>query len=768
MSTKTLLICLAAAATVVLSCSTPSSRAIPPDASIEKTVESVLRNMTLEDKVGQMCQIDFSQFMNYKDFSVDYDKLESVIKEYRIGSILNCPWGCAQSPETYSKIISFIQEVSMRELGIPCLYGLDQNHGASYTAGATLFPQEIGLAATFNRSLATQMGEVCAYETRASMVPWTFNPTMDLTVNQSWPRVWESFGEDVYVNAEMGKALLRGYQGDDPNHLDTLHIAACVKHFMGYGATFSGQDRTPSSINQIDMKGRYFEPFKACLNDGALSLMVNSASNCGFPFHSNGEYLEGWVKNDLGWDGMIITDFNDLNNLYTREFVAESKKDAIRLGINAGIDMVMEPGDVHFCDCLKELVEEGAVKMSRIDDAVRRILRLKARLGLFEHPTWDTASYDKFASKEFSDKALAAALESEVLLKNDGILPLKEGSKILLTGPNSNSGRTLNGGWSYTWQGTGEGRYVEGYNTIYEAFCSKFGADKVVWKEGVKYDEGENWRKDSDCGISSAVAAARSCDVVVCCIGENSYCETPGNINDLNISSNQAKLVRELSSTGKPVVLILNEGRPRIIHDLVPLCSAIVDVLLPGNYGGDALALLLSGEQNFSGRLPYTYPAYPNALAHYDFRRAEQVAPQGGVYNYDASVEVEWYFGEGLSYTEFEYSNFTLDKMEFDPEDVLNFSVDVTNKGSRDGKEAVLLYSSDLVASASPEIRRLREFDKIALSAGETRRVNFAIPASRLAFVGYDGNWVIEKGEFRFAIAGEALTARCTKTKVLL
>lgn len=760
MNTKTLSLCLGLCV-VAVACKTQPC-AIPSDPKVEEKVEQVLGNMTLEDKVGQMCQIDFSKFMDYSTFSIDYDKMDQWIEQYRLGSILNTPWGFSQTPEVYSEIINHIQQTSMRVLGIPCLYGLDQNHGASYTAGATLFPQEIGLGASFNRSLATTMGQIAAYETRASMVAWTFNPTMDLTVNQSWPRVWESFGEDVLVNGEMGKALSRGYQGDDPNHLDTLHVASCIKHFMAYGATFSGQDRTPSSVLEKDMKGRYFEPFRKCLEDGALSLMVNSASNAGIPFHANGEYLTKWVKEDLGWDGMIITDFNDLNNLYTREFVAVDKKDAIRIGINSGIDMVMEPGEPEFCTLLKELVEEGKVSMDRIDDAVRRILRLKVRLGLFDHPTWDTASYDKFASPEFAQKAYEAALESEILLKNDGILPLKEGSRILLCGPNANSMRTLNGGWSYIWQGAPDGPLNEKYNTIYEAMSNRF-RDRVVYKQGVKY-EGDDWRNDVDCGISEAVAASRSCDVVVCCVGENSYCETPGNIVDLNLSDNQKKLVKALSSSGKPIVLILNEGRPRIIHDLVPLCSAIVDVLLPGNYGGDALASLLSGDENFSARLPYTYPAYPNALANYDFRRSSQLAAQGGVYNYDANVQVEWYFGHGLSYTEFEYSNFSIDKTDFGPEDTLNFSVDVTNVGSREGKEAVLLYSSDLIASITPEVRRLRAFDKISLMSGETKTLNFSIPAKDLAFVDSDMAWTLEEGEFRFSVGEESLSAHCTKT----
>lgn len=756
---------LAALLPFAISCGTSSTPAIERNSAIEKQVESVMSRLSLEDMIGQMIQLDISVFMNGEE--VDYQKLEQFIKEYRIGSVLNVPAGRAQTPQKHSELISFIQEVSMREIGVPCLYGLDQNHGASYTAGATIFPQEIGLAASFNRENAVKMGNICAYETRASMVPWTFNPTMDLTVNQSWPRVWESFGEDVFVNAEMGKALGRGYQGDDPNHIDSLHIASCIKHFMAYGACVSGQDRTPSSVNEIDMKGRYFEPFRECLLDGALSLMVNSSNNCGIPFHADGHYLTQWVKEDLGWDGMIITDFRDVDNLWQREYIAEDKKDAIRLAINAGIDMVMEPYDPGFGALLKELVEEGAVPRSRVEDACRRILRLKARLGLFEKPVWDSASYELFACEQFSATALEAAVESEILLKNNGILPLKEGSRILVTGPNSNSMRTLNGGWSYTWQGSGDPYFHEQYNTIYEALVNRFGKSNVMFEEAISYSDNRNeWQAETCTGISKAVAKARQCDVIVCCVGENSYCETPGNITDLNLSANQKMLVRELAATGKPLVLVLNEGRPRIISDIEALASAIVDVLLPGNYGGDALALLLSGDRNFSARLPYTYPSHTNALANYDFRRSQQLPGQGGVYNYDANVDVQWFFGEGLSYTSFEYSDLKLDKQSFGPDDELNFTVTVRNTGDREGSEAVLLFSSDLVASISPEVRRLRQFDKITLAPGESREVRLSIPASRLAFVGADLKWRVEKGGFRFSVGTESLTAECTATKV--
>lgn len=772
---KKLLVSLAAASLLFASCADRHvnvSPAIPKDPAIEKQINSILKKMTLDDKVGQMCQIDFSVFMN-RDGSVNYEKLDEAIKVYRIGSLLNTPRGYAETPQGYSEIISYVQKTALEAGVVPVIYGLDQNHGASYTAGATLFPQEIALAATFNRAHATAMGEVAAYETRASMVPWTFNPTMDLASNQAWSRIWESFGEDVYVNAEMGKALNRGYQGSDPNHIGLFNMASCIKHYMAYGAAVSSQDRTPSSVTPWDMRGRYFEPFKECIRDGALSIMVNSTSNNGWPFHANAELLTEWAKNQMNWDGMIVTDFNDINNLYTREFIAKDKKDAIRIAINAGIDMAMEPYSTDFCTLLKELVEEGAVPMSRIDDAVLRVLRLKARVGLLDNPTWDTAAYTEFASEEFAAKSLATALESEILLKNEGVLPIKTGKKILVTGPNANSMRTLNGGWSYSWQGNlaDEPRFTEQYNTIYEALRDRFGAANVTFRQGVEYTNDRSmgdasWQSDAKVDFAQTIAAARNSDVIIACVGENSYCETPGNITDLNLSENQKELVRALAATGKPLVLILNEGRPRIIRDIEPMADAIVDILLPGNYGADALAKLLSGDENFSGKLPYTYPSYPNALANYDFRRAQQLAAQGGVYNYDANVKVQWYFGTGLSYTTFEYSNLTIDKTSFTADDVLTFTVDVKNTGNVAGKESVLLFSSDLVASVSPEVRRLREFTKVDLQPGETKTVTFQVPASRLAFVGYDTKWTLEEGDFRFAVGNQSVMAACTKTKV--
>ncbi|MCR4583156.1 MAG: glycoside hydrolase family 3 C-terminal domain-containing protein, partial [Prevotella sp.] len=650
--------------------------------------------------------------------------------------------------------------------GIPDIYGLDHNHGVTYTQGGTLFPQPINLGASFNTELARTGAEITAYESRAANCPWVYNPVVDLGRDQRWARIWESFGEDAIVNAKMVVAEIKGYQGDDPNHLGPYHVGTSTKHYFAYGAPWTGKDRTPAYLPIQLLREKYFEPFKQAALAGTLTMMVNSASINGVPVHASYEYLTKWLKEDLQWDGMLVTDWADINNLFSREHVAKDKKDAIRIAINAGIDMSMDPYSVDFCILLKELVEEGKVPMTRIDDAVRRILRVKYRLGLFDQPNTGGKGYEKFGSAEFAQKALQAAEESEVLLKNEGgILPLAKGKKILLTGPNANQMRCLHGGWSYTWQGSKAEDLSEKYNTIYEALCNKYGQENIILEQGVTYNEDGAYYDENDPQIEKAVAAAAKADVIIACIGENSYTETPGNLNDLWLSENQRNLVKELSKTGKPIILVLNEGRPRLIADIEPLAKAVVDILIPGNYGGDALANLLAGDANFSAKMPYTYPREINSLNTYDYKVSEEVGTMAGAYNYDAKVSLQWPFGYGLSYTTFEYSNLRVDKAQFTTSDVLTVSVDVKNTGSRAGKEAVLLYSSDLVASIVPDNKRLRDFTKIALQAGETKTVTFSLPAKSLAFVGADGKWILEEGDFTLKAGNQTVGIVCTQTK---
>ena len=748
--------------------------AIPSDTVIEANIQEWLQKMTLEEKIGQMCEItidvvtDFEASMKH-GFVLDKAKLDTVIGKYKVGSLLNVPLSIAQPKEKWAEAIKQIQELSMKEIGIPCIYGVDQIHGTTYTLGGTFFPQGVNMGASFNRDLVKREAEISAYETKAGCIPWTYAPVVDLGRDPRWSRMWENYGEDCYVNAEMGKASVIGFQGEDPNHIGPNHVAACMKHYMGYGVPVSGKDRTPSSISRSDMREKHFAPYLEAVRQGALSVMVNSGVDNGMPFHANKEYLTKWLKEDLNWDGMIVTDWADINNLCTRDHIAATKKEAIKIAINAGIDMSMVPYEVSFCDYLKELVEEGEVPMSRIDDAVARVLRLKYRLGLFDKPYWSTEDYPKFGSEEFAQVALQAAEESEVLLKNEGgILPLAKGKKILLAGPNANSMRCLNGGWSYSWQGHRADECAQAYNTIYEALCNKFGKENIIYEPGVTYApyKNDNWWEENTPEIEKSVEAARNADVIIACIGENSYCETPGNLTDLNLSTKQQNLVKALAETGKPIILILNEGRPRLIKDIEPLAKAVVNIMLPGNYGGDALANLLAGDANFSAKMPYTYPKHINALATYDYKPCENIGQMGGNYNYDSVMDIQWPFGFGLSYTTYKYSNLKVDKPQFTADDVLTFSVDVTNTGSMAGKESVLLYSKDLVASSTPDNIRLRNFEKISLNPGETKTVTMTLKGSDLAFVNYYGQWTLEKGDFKVKCGDQWIDLQCTQTKV--
>lgn len=741
---------------------------IKSDPKIEAQVEQTLKKLTLEEKIGQMMELVTDLFgANDKNgvFYIDEHKTDSILSRYKIGSILNAPNTCAPTAKQWEKYIEQIQKISMKRIGIPCVFGLDQNHGSTYTQDGTLFPQNINVAATFNREIARRSAEATAYETRAVSVPWTYSPTVDLGRDARWPRIWENFGEDCYLSSEMGKAMVYGFQGEDPNNIDQYHIATSLKHFMGYGVPWTGKDRTPAYISPANLREKHFAPFLAGLQAGALTVMVNSASVNGMPMHANKEILTGWLKEETGWDGVLITDWADINNLYTREMVAKDKKDALRIAINAGIDMIMEPYSCDACGYLIELVKEGKIPMSRIDDACRRVLRMKYRLDLFKNPTQKLKNYPKFGGEEFAKLALDGATESMVLLKNEGnILPLQHGKKILLTGPNANQMRCLDGGWSYTWQGHRADEFAGKYNTIYEAFCNEYGKENVILNQGVTYNEKGKYWEENEPQILGAVAAAKDADVIVACIGENSYTETPGNLTDLWLSENQRNLVKALAQTGKPVILVLNEGRPRLIADIEPLAQGIIDILIPGNMGGDALVNLVSGKSNFSGKMPYTYPKEINSLANYDFKKSEEVGTMEGAYDYNAKITQQWGFGYGLSYTSYQYSNLKVSKSDFRHGDIIKVSVDVKNTGKVAGKESILLFSSDLVASMVPDGRRLRAFDKVELQPGETKTVTFELKADDLAFVGWDGKWRLEEGDFKLMIADQTASVHCTDT----
>ena len=741
---------------------------IKSDPKIEAQVEQTLKKLTLEEKIGQMMELVTDLFgANDKNgvFYIDEYKTDSILSRYKIGSILNAPNTCAPTAKQWEKYIAQIQKISMKRIGIPCVFGLDQNHGSTYTQGGTLFPQNINVAATFNREIARRSAEATAYETRAVSVPWTYSPTVDLGRDARWPRIWENFGEDCYLSSEMGKAMVYGFQGEDPNNIDQYHIATSMKHFMGYGVPWTGKDRTPAYISPADLREKHFAPFLAGLQAGALTVMVNSASVNGMPMHANKDILTGWLKEETGWDGVLITDWADINNLYTREMVAKDKKDALRIAINAGIDMIMEPYSCDACGYLVELVKEGKIPMSRIDDACRRVLRMKYRLDLFKNPTQKLKNYPKFGGEEFAKLALEGATESMVLLKNESnILPLQHGKKILLTGPNANQMRCLDGGWSYTWQGHRADEFAGKYNTIYEAFCNEYGKENVILNKGVTYNEKGKYWEENEPQIQGAVDAAKDADIIVACIGENSYTETPGNLTDLWLSENQRNLVKALAQTGKPVILVLNEGRPRLIADIEPLAQGIINILIPGNMGGDALANLVSGKSNFSGKMPYTYPKEINSLANYDFKKSEEVGTMEGAYDYNAKITQQWGFGYGLSYTSYKYSNLKVSQSDFRHGDIIKVSVDVKNTGKVAGKESVLLFCSDLIASMVPDGRRLRAFDKVELQPGETKTMTFELKADDLAFVGWNGKWRLEEGDFKLMIADQSADIHCTDT----
>ncbi|MGB4340411.1 MAG: glycoside hydrolase family 3 N-terminal domain-containing protein, partial [Dysgonamonadaceae bacterium] len=706
------------------------------DQQVEQKINALIANMSLEEKVGQMAQFTIDVlgkgggvYASDEPFELDPAMMDTVFGKYKVGSILNTSNNRARTTEVWENTVKAIQEKALKEIGIPVIYGIDAIHGTTYTAGATFFPQQIGMAATFDPELVEEGSRISAYETRASNIPWNFSPILDLGRDSRWPRQWETFGEDPYLAKVLGMASVQGYQGKDRNHIDQNHVAATLKHYMGYGVPYSGKDRTPAIITESDLREKHFEPFRAAVEGGALSIMVNSGIVNNVSTHADYRLLTEWLKKDMNFDGVIVTDWADVQNLLSRDRIAKDYRDAIRIAINAGIDMVMEPYNLKFCDELVALVKSGEVKQERIDDAVRRVLRLKFRLGLFDRPSWSRFDYPDFGSPVHEAAAKSAADESITLLKNeDNILPLKKGVRLLVTGPNANSMRTLNGGWSYSWQGEKVEEFAQQYNTIFEALQKKFGEANVKYEPGVTYKMDGLYFEENPPEIQKAVAAASGVDCIVLCVGENSYCETPGNLDELTLSENQIQLALALQKTGKPVILVLNEGRPRIIRKIEPDSKAIVQLYLPGNYGADALADILAGEVNPSGKLPYTYPKFEQGLITYDHKPCQNIDQKmEGVYDYGAETSVQYPFGFGLSYTTFEYANLTIDRKSFVPGDTITVTVDVKNTGAMAGKETVMLFTSDLVASITPDVRRLRAFRKINLQPGEQKTVTLKV-----------------------------------------
>ncbi len=727
---------------------------------IEKKVDALLKQMTLEEKVGQMAQVSIESLGATKDRAFSFsDKLKDAVANYKIGSILNTPG--LQTAADWNRIVSEIHQTALQtKLKIPVLYGLDDIHGVNYVAGATLFPQQIGQAASWNRQLVFNAGVITAYEGRAAGVPWTFSPVLDLGTNPVWPRIWEGYGEDPFLGSELGVQFVKAVQ-EPLGNKEKLIVS--LKHYMAYSDPKSGKDRTDAWIPDHYLREYHLPAFTAAINANARNVMVNSALINGIPTHINKHLLTGILKNELGFTGFIVTDWQDIENVYRRDKMTKDVKEAIGLAINAGIDMSMIPYDYKaFCTDLVALVKEGKVSPVRIDDAVRRILRVKYEIGLFETPVTYLKDYPKFGSAAFEQEAYNMAAESITLLKNtNNVLPLRANAKVLVTGPNANSMRTLNGGWTYSWQGEQTDEYATKYNTILEALQKKLGAANVIYEQGVSYKTPGKYFEDTVLNMEAAVQAAANVDYVLLCIGENSYTETPGNTNDLTLSANQLALAHALIKTGKPVVFILNEGRPRIISSIEPGAAAIVDVFLPGNFGADALVDILTGTVNPSGKLPLTYPRYVNDLAGYIRKPSEGSGnPQGGESN------PQYPFGFGLSYTSFSYSNLSISKKSFDPTETVTITVNVTNTGNKTGKEVVQLYITDLIASLTPDVKRLRGFEKVDLKPGESKTVTFNIPLKQLAFVGTDLKKHLEAGEFNIQAGNQSQLFSVTKTLV--
>ena len=728
-----------------------------PERDYTQKIDDLIKRMTLEEKVGQMTQLTLGMIVSGSDQDVRVDpaKLDKAIGKYGVGSILNVA-DQALTVDKWHEIIGQIQDASKKtRLAIPVLYGIDSIHGATYVRGSTMFPQEIGMAATFNPELMKRAAEITAIETRAAAIPWSFSPVLDLGRNPLWPRFWETFGEDPYLAKVMGVAFVRGLEGSDV--ASQSQVASSLKHYMGYSFPLTGRDRTPAWIPENYLREYFLPTFEAAVKAGARTIMVNSAEINGVPGHINRHVLTDILRTELGFKGFVVSDWEDIKKLVSMWRIAPNEKEATRQAIMAGIDMSMVPLDYSFADHLTALVKEGSVPQSRIDEAVRRILRVKFELGLFDKPMPDASLKAKFGLPEYREVSLEAARESITLLKNsNNVLPLAKTTKVLVTGPTSDSLVSLNNGWTYVWQGSEENLYPKDRHTIRQAIEAKVGAGNVTFVQGTKITRAAGpsnatpTDQEQEVDIDAAVRAAQNVDVIVLALGEGSYCETPGNITDLTIGAPQIKLAEALKATGKPLVLVLVEGRPRIINRIADNANAIVMAYNPSHEGGTAIADVLFGDVNPSGRLPYTYPRTANGLINYDHKPFETENTSFG----NLAFNPQFGFGDGLSYTTFAYSDLKLGKDTISANEELPVSVTVKNTGNRAGKESVLVYVSDLVASISPPGRRLRRFAKVNLEPGQSKTLTFKLRREDLSFIGADNKPTLEPGDFEVKVDG--------------
>jgi len=716
----------------------------------DKLVRKLVAKMSVAEKAGQMTQLNVDMIMEGDLFNltqpnaVDPEKLHKAIVETKAGSILNAGGHTWTREFWYSLHKAINDKVQETKLKVPVLYGVDAIHGCNYTAGATLFPQQIAQAATWNPNLVKRAAEITAYECRASGIPWNFSPVLDVARQPLWSRVFETFGEDPHLASVMTTAMIKGYEGD--NIADKERVAACMKHFLGYSFPFTGKDRTPVYMGERQLREYFLPTFREAIAQGAHTVMINSGEINGIPVHANSKILVDLLRTELGFTGLAVTDWEDIKKLHNIHRVAATYKEAVKIAINAGIDLAMVPIDYDFTKHLIELVNEGEVPMARVDEAVTRILQLKYDLGLFDNYVYDFDYYTEFASESHQQAALQTALESITLLKNDsGILPLAKSSKILLTGPAANSLNILNGAWTHTWQGVDDKWNTPKKLTIMQAIAKEIGRDKMTYVEACTLDEAIN--------IDKAVQAAQSVDYIVACIGELPSTEKPGDINDLTLPAAQIELVNALAATNKPIIVVIAENRPRIINAIVDKCDAILMTYLLGDEGGVAVSKTLFGDNNPSGKLPYTYPRYVNDLMTYDHKFAETLDTKFGHNAFNPQFE----FGHGLSYTTFAYSDLQLSTTELAMGGEVTINVTVKNTGKRDGKEVVQVYVRDEYASITPSVKRLRAFDKVALKAGESKQLNFVLNTSDLAFIGLDNKPVTETGFFEVLVADQKI-----------
>lgn len=716
--------------------------------NINSKVEDLISRMTLEEKVGQMTNIGLTALTKgpfYNDIDsleIDTAKMNHLLLKYHVGSVQNkgkYPPGV----EEWNRLTTMIQKTVVEEsrLRIPVLFGIDGVHGATYTASSTIFPHQIACAATWDPAHAYTMGEITSYELRASSLLWNYAPVLDISYQPLWGRIYESFGEDTYLTTQMGNAFVMGSQGESVS--EDTKVAVCLKHFIGYGSPYNGKDRSNSVISERDLHQYFLPPFEEAIKLGAKSVMLNSGAVNGIPGHINSHWINNILKAKMGFEGVVLSDWDDITKLVEAHNVAATNKEAVKLAVLAGLDICMDPYDESFAVNLAELVREGEVPMERVDDAVRRILKLKFELGLFDDPYTDYKAYDKFGSADFVNASYEAAKECITLLKNEEkILPLSKSTKVLVTGPTSNSINYLNGAWSRTWSGVETEYNDPGKLSILEAVSEKIGENNTLFEKGAGIDE--------ELDIDKAVELANQCEVIIACLGERPATEKPSDTDDLDLPDAQIKLIEELSKAGKPIVLILVEGRPRVFSKIEGLTDAVVMAYLPGQEGGRAIADILFGDHNPSGRLPYTYPRHSGSIWKYNHKGADAMARDFSLNGFDPQYE----FGEGYSYTEFSYSDLWISHDTISPGDSVQVNVSITNTGDMTGKEVVQLYTRDMVASISPDVKRLARFTKIELKPGETRSVSFTLHTRDLAFVGMNNEWITEPGDFQLMIGG--------------